>query len=60
MRKSCKPLKIVLKKPTRKQHIYFLPTLNANAEKIKELFFPNAQIVSIRKTVKKLEKNYRY
>jgi hypothetical protein len=28
-----------MKKPTLKQHIYFLPTRKANAEKIKELFF---------------------
>jgi hypothetical protein len=40
------------KKPTRKQHIYFLPTRKANTEKIKELFLADAQI-RLWKSVKK-------
>jgi hypothetical protein len=31
-------LKLALKKPTLKQHIYFFPNAKANAKKIKELF----------------------
>ncbi|HTO36136.1 MAG TPA: hypothetical protein VLZ72_07850, partial [Flavobacterium sp.] len=37
------PLCNMLKRPTHKQHIWFLPTRKANAEKPKELFLANAR-----------------
>jgi hypothetical protein len=51
-------LNILLKTPTRKQHICFLPIASANAEKIKELFLPSARLQTIKN--KKLKIPYYY
>lgn len=49
----------IQRKPTQKQHIWFLPKRKTNSEKPKELFFANALIAKRKNSILKctLDKN---